>query len=38
MKRFWLLGFAVVAGAVAYVWLTSDSGRDIWDDVHHDFD
>ena len=38
MKKILVLGLAVVAGAVAYVWLTSNSGRDLWDDVHYDFD
>jgi len=36
MKKFLVLTLVAVAGAVAYVWLTENSGRDIWDDVLDD--
>ncbi len=35
MRTTLILAAAFVAGAVAYVLITENSDRDVWDDVHH---
>ncbi len=35
MKNVLFLAAAVVAGAIAYVLITENSNRDVWDDVHY---
>ena len=37
MKKMLILAAAFVAGAVAYVLITENSDRDLWEDVHPSF-